>query len=1546
MNQLSSIQKSIWMAQSRSPLSPLFNIGGYVKLFGLTDEAHFLQTFRLITRQMDVLSQTSGQLEDLAMDSNKGGDSLEEIICLIDCSARSNPLRYVMNLVDEDIRIPFAQSDLLFKGILFKLSDLEYLWYVKAHHLVTDGFSMGLLFRKVMAVYNAPLLNVPSVSVNNIFPYSAFVADEQKYQSSDQYDEDEKFWHERLSKVVGNKLFGSCLLPVSQKSMKAGRFEAGITRNLFKKVEAYCSQFNCSVPHFYITLLLAISKAYNNAPGVLGIPVFNRLSRNSKNTFGPFVNMVPLYCQLDDQLSFVENMKLVKDELNQCFRHKRYPLIDILEKLEQHENIYNVTFSYQKIDYLSSVNDNPNEVVFLSGSEQQEDMIFHLLDFSEGGDLVLAVDYLIGSFSLEVIQGIVAAILRMTENLVTLPDLPLRETGYIGDEERKKLLYDFNQTERHYEGHTLVAELFEQAAKQHPAATALVFREKQFSYSEINSQANRMAHYLRNTHNVSREVPVAIILDRDEWMVIAMIAVLKSGGYYIPIHPETPETRIAYILDDAGCQQQIDGEFLSKFSLIADGYSAQNPDHINQSNDLNCLIYTSGSTGLPKGAMLENSGIVNQIFSKIDLLGFKEGEVLCHNSHLHFVGGIWQLWAPLVLGGKVVLCDDDELTDIRQVVNKAEAFKSRVIEVIPSQLNEHLNDESGLSFAKLEILVLTGERLNMENVRRCYRTNDRLCIMNGYGQTESSNDTACHILNKQTTGDVILIGRPIANTRHYILNESLGLVPIGVTGELYTSGAGLSRGYLNRPDLTAEKFIQNPYLKGGRMYRTGDLVRWLPSGDIEFIGRKDEQVKIRGYRIEPGEVKDVLLQHPKVEEAVILARGTEGENNELVAYFVSESGVDGGELRSYLRDRLPSYMVPVHYVQLESMPLLSNGKIDKHSLPAPSYGDIGTAYVKPSTATESMLASLWSSLLGVAEDLVGRDDDFFELGGHSLKAVRLLSRIQAEFSVVVSLSELFGNPRISDLAVLIDSKQAKAVVPIRTIPESDSYALSSAQRRLWVLCQFPESSMAYNQVSGYLLKGHLDVTGLEESFNKVIARHEILRTVIREDETGMPRQYVLSVSSGGLKLKQTDLRGFASKGVEDLKPLITSEFRRAFDLSTGPLVRADLYRLSADEWLLTYSMHHIISDGWSMGLLIREVLMFYKQYLGGRSDLLPPSPGIQYKDYASWQLERLQSGILGEDKSYWLSQFGEGVPVLELPTDRVRSSVKTYNGGNVVRELGAELTSGITAICRAHSATLFMGLLAGVNALLYRYTGQTDITIGSPTAGRDHGDLEDQLGFYVNTLALRTRFSGSENYGQLLNLIREVTLSAYDHQSYPFDELVEALDIRRDLSRSPLFDVMVVLQNNDQIAISDEGLPDLEINPVLDAEQPGSKFDLTFTFTEAGEGLVLVLEFNSDLYDQATAERMGAHLEQLLDALVSSPDTGISSVEYLTADQRHTLLEEFNNTSVAYPEDKTVIDLFKEQVELHRDKTAVVSGSKSLTYQELDERSDLLAKYL
>ncbi|WP_298731591.1 condensation domain-containing protein, partial [uncultured Chitinophaga sp.] len=837
---------------------------------------------------------------------------------------------------------------------------------------------------------------------------------------------------------------------------------------------------------------------------------------------------------------------------------------------------------------------------------------------------------------------------------------------------------------------------------------------------------------------------------------------------------------------------------------------------------------------------------------------------------------------------------------------------------------------------------LGGEQVTKEQVRILKLLNPGMAVYNEYGPTETT--VGCIVKELQEDDAQILIGKPITATEIFILGEAGQLCPIGVAGEICITGAGLATKYLNNPELTAQKFVPNPYRPGSLMYRTGDLGRWLPQGEIQYIGRKDEQLKIRGYRIEPGEIENALLTLPGISAAVVNASSSTTGEKELVAYIVTEPLVQITDLRDQLANLLPPYMLPAHYIQLDVLPLTPNGKIDKRMLPTPADTISYEAYIAPTNATEQQLANIWQDILG--KERVSIYDNFFDLGGHSLTAIRLASQLQRVFHVKVELRDIFAQKRLVDQAELIQAATKTNFVTIAAAPFMADYPLSSAQRRLWVLSQFEQGSVAYNMPGVYTFEGDLDIAALQAAFKDLIQRHESLRTVFHQNEQGIPRQVILPPDTvAPFRVIYKDLQEAPE---EVLLQFIRKDLQQPFDLGKGPLMRSSLFLVAPKRWVFTYVMHHICSDGWSMEILIRELLLLYNAHLKGEPPLLSPLR-IQYKDYACWQQEQLKGEQLQLHRDYWIKQLEGPLPVLELPLDKNRPAVKTYNGNSINKKLDSHLSEELKVICREQDATLFMGLLAAVAALLHQYSGQGDIIIGSPIAGRQHADLDDQIGFFLNTLALRLRLDQQSSLTDLLRQARQITLDAYQHEVYPFDQLIDDLQLQRDMSRSPLFDVLIDYHDNkttrkETVATLDN-IP-LKISSFGDNAQPVSKFDLTFMFIDSQDGLNLLLEYNTDLFEPETIERMFSHLEGILAAVVDNPQQTISRLEFISGTERQLLLNEFNTVPEHYSGYQPVVRLFREQAAHNPDKKAMLWEDANISYKALDDISDLLAAHL
>jgi len=1108
--------------------------------------------------------------------------------------------------------------------------------------------------------------------------------------------------------------------------------------------------------------------------------------------------------------------------------------------------------------------------------------------------------------------------------------------------EEQELLEVLNDTSVGYPKDKTVVDLFEEQVENTPDHIAVDFEGNSLTYSELNTVSNQLADYLRKTYNVKPDDLVGINLDRSEWLIVVMIAIIKSGAAYVPMDPDYPQERIDYMTKDSACKALIDQAELDKFLKIKDEYSGENHPVELQPDNLIYCIYTSGSTGMPKGVLLEHYNIVRLLVNDKPLFDFNENDVWTMFHSYCFDFSVWEMYGALLFGGKVIVVSKSVAQDSDAFLNLLEKEKVTILNQTPSSFYNLIDSESRNNKAALDLryVIFGGEALQPARLSGWKEKFSDTQLINMYGITE----TTVHVTFKEIGFEEISngasnIGKPIPTLSCYILDESQRLVPVGEIGELCVGGAGLARGYLNRPELTAERFIQNPYKAGERLYRAGDLGRMLPDGNLEYLGRMDDQVKIRGFRIELGEIETALLRHDKVNSAVVIAREVNSNEKELVAYTTGSA--EALELRNYLKAKLPAHMVPGYYVKMESIPLTGNGKVNRKILPVPQGTGIDeSAYVAPVSDIEKSLVKIWSEVLGIDQEKISIKADFFDMGGHSIKAIQLVGFIHRELGVKLALKELFSGSTIEQQAVIVAQKEREIYEPIKTVAEQKDYAISSAQQRLWILSHFEGMQSAYNIHVSVLLEGHLDKHALTDAFKALVERHESLRTVFREDKDGSPRQVILNPDKYPLKLEGTDLTGVPQQELR-LKELVDREINEGFDLEKGPLIRCHLIQLQRDRYVLVIVQHHIISDGWSMDVFRNDLGALYNAY-ASKNEAKLLLLKIQYKDYAAWHNSQLASDKILPQKEYWLRQFQGDLPVLELPTFKDRPKIKSYNGASFTERINKDQLNRIN---KDNGGTLFMTLIACLNALFYRYTNQEDIVIGSPAAGREHPDLEGQIGFYINTLALRTRFDGNGSFESLYQHVKEVTLSAYDHQLYPYDELVDALKLARDMGRNPLFDVMVALQNSME-QDAEYNFNGLQTSAYEEGEYRSAKFDITMIFSESKDKLNLYLEYNTDIYTRQQIDQLLVHFKNIIASVADDPKQKLSEIDFLTKEERHSLLEEFNNTLVRYSKEKTITDLFEEQVLRTPDGIALRQHNRTMTYRELNERANQLAHYL
>jgi amino acid adenylation domain-containing protein len=1148
------------------------------------------------------------------------------------------------------------------------------------------------------------------------------------------------------------------------------------------------------------------------------------------------------------------------------------------------------------------------------------------------------------------------------------PYQPLSELPYLTEAERQQLLIEWNNTKMDYSKDTCIHELFEAQVEKTPNATALVFEEKRMTYRELNLRANQVAHYLQAL-GVGPEVLVGVCMERSLEMVIGLLGILKAGGAYVPLDPEHPKKRLAFILEDAQVavlltqQRLVTGlpEHAARVVCLDVEYDAiatecaENLASGVTADHLAYVIYTSGSTGRPKGAMNIHRGISNRLLWMQDAYQLTRADRVLQKTPFSFDVSVWEFFWPLTVGAWLIVARPGGHQDSGYLVNLIAEQQITALHFVPSILRLFLEEQRLETCNCLKHVICSGETLPFELQERFFARLDA-ALHNLYGPTEASVDVTSWACKRGSNPGIVPIGRPIANTQIYILDSHLNPVPIGSAGELHIGGVGLARGYLNRPHLTAEKFIPNPFSDepGARLYKTGDQARYRPDGNIEFLNRFDDQVKIRGFRVELGEVEAALCQHPAVREAVVMA--TEDATHDpsaplrigkrLVAYLIPEQcqAPTISELRHFLREKLPETMVPSAVVMLDALPLTMNGKVDRRALSVPDQtrpelSELAGAHAEARTVTECLLARIWAEVLGIAR--IGANDDFFALGGHSLKATLVIARVLDMFGVELSHRCFFEAPTLSALAERIDRSQpqlANVRPPLIETGDSDpTPPLSCGQTEIWLTTQLDPSLTVYNEAFTVYMNGPVDPLALEKALNAIIRRHEILRTAfiiegvqpiqIIQDEVRL----ILSLADLG-SLPESDRESQTLQ-------MVTAEARRPFKLAEPPLLRATLVRTNETDCRLYLTVHHIVVDAYSIyNVLIPELWQLYESFRARK-----PSPlrelRMQYADYARWQRQHLPGAELKKCLTYWKNQLDGAVP-LELPTARPRPPVRTFRGAYQSFALSKELTDALNTLSRQENVTLYMMLLAAFKTLLWRYAQQDEIVVGTAEAGRNRPEFEQLLGYFLNTLVLRSHMADDPTFQHFLQRVREVTLAAYAHRNLPFAKLVEELQPKRDPSRHPLFQIAFVMEPT--MLVHESGWTVSQ----FDVQTGTSKFDLTLELEERSKGIIGRFEYNTDLFDGETIRRMIGHLQALLEGIVATPQQRISDLPLLTQAERHQQLVQWNDTNRDYPRQKCVHQLFEAQVELMPDAVAVVFERQRLTYWELNRRANQLARYL
>jgi amino acid adenylation domain-containing protein len=1563
---LSFAQQRLWFLDQLEPNSPFYIIPLAVRVTGPLDVDALQRSLDEIVARHESLRTTFATVDGRPV--QRIADKVAVPLKVVDLSEMGEAERdgEIKTRVLAEAQRPFDLSKgPVLRVCLLRAGDREHVVVLTMHHIASDLWSMGVFVQELAALYQAFSTGRPSPLPALPIQYADYAVWQREWLSDEVVEQQLDHWQTQLRDAPALLELPTDRPRPAVQSPRGRRCRFELSAELTQSLNQLARRNDATL---FMTLLGALQTLLSRYSGqeqvCVGTPIAGRNRSELEGMIGFFVNTLVMRGNLSGDPSFEEFLGRVRETTLEAYAHQDLPFERLVDHLQLERDLsrtplFQVMFAFQNAEFA------PVEAADLSFSAldaQTGTAKFDLtFEMSENeGRLKGSVEYNTDLFDGSTIQRMLEHFQNLLRSIVEDPRRRVSDYSLLADAERSQLLEQWNATSTDYPRDTCVHELFEEQVRRTPDAVAVEFGEDRLTYRDLNRRGNQLAHHLISL-GVRPDQLVGICVERSLEMIVGVLGILKAGAAYLPLDPEYPVDRFKYMLEDAGTTVVVTLErFKDRLpetetpAVLLDGdaellatQETQDPGSPCTADNLVYVMYTSGSTGKPKGTAIRHRSVVRLLFG-VDYVELDDQQTILQLAPLAFDASTFEIWGALLHGGRLVVAPPGPLdfAQLERVVSSRHvttmwltaSLFNRVIETRPEAL------------VGVKQLLTGGEALSVHHVRMALdRLGTETKLINGYGPTESTTFTCCYGVPRDLSPDAtsVPIGRPIGNTRVYVLDPHLQLVPVGVLGELYVGGDGLATGYWKRPELTAEQFIENPLSStpGDRLYRTGDVVRWLPTGDLEFLGRRDDQIKLRGYRIELAEIEAALREHASIADVVVVLRGATSAEKRLVAYIVpqEEQAPTTSDLRAHLQKSIPDYMVPSAFVALDRLPLNPNGKVDRKALPEPrdERPEMEKEYVPPRSATEAALVWIWCETLGVQR--VGVHDNFFELGGHSLLATQLISRVRATFQLEVPLREVFQQPTVAGLAAAIERARDKdtpdAGPSLKPVQRTADLPLSFAQQRLWFLDQLEPNSPFYNMPAAVRVTGPLNVEALRASLNEIVRRHEALRTTFATaDGRGVQRiAEALRVPFEVVDLVELE----EAEREKEIQERASAEAQRPFNLSEGPLLRVCLLRVSDSEHVFLLTMHHIVSDGWSMGIFVRELATLYEAFSARRPSPLGALP-VQYADYAVWQRERLSGEVLEEHLDYWKKQLGDAPAALEISTDRPRPAVWTFRGAVCPFELSAELTRALHGLARRHDATLFMTLLGAFQTLLSRYSGQNQVCVGTPIAGRTRPEIEGLIGFFVNTLVMQADLSDNPRFEQLLVRVRETALGAYAHQDLPFEQLVDHLQPERDSSRTPLFQVMFALQNAPVAKVEAAGLS----FSALDAQTGTAKFDLSLSMNETPGGLRGSLEYNTDLFDRSTVERMVGHFRRLLGSIVADPARRASELSLLHDEERRQVLVEWNATDKPHPREVCIHEFVADQAADHPDTAAVLFGDTRLTYRELDERSNQLSHYL
>lgn len=1525
----SDTQKRMFILDQMNPEMTAYNVPVVFKVEGDISIESFEKAFLTIIDRHEAL-RTSFQLID--------GEPIQKIHDTVDFSITdlSDTEASLDQLMKNFIKsFDLEAPPLIRVGLKKQQSDIGYL-LIDMHHIVADGISYVNIIQEFIAILDNQQLKPLNIQ------YKDYAVWQQNEEREQQLEKQKEFWLDQFENIPS-----TLNLPTDFARPRINNFEGAtasfeLNNQEFNALTEVCSKQNVTMYTLLLTsFTVLLSKLSGQEDVVIGTSTAGRQHMDLEKLIGVFINTVALRNHADGNQNFSNFLNNVKDNALQCFTNQEYSYEKLVEQLElkldlSHNPLFDIMFEYYNFDLseFESKKLHLQHIEYINISSKL-DLSFRV--FEKENSHVFYLDYRTDLFKKETIERFISYYKNILKSVTENIDIQLSKINMLPAEEYKLLVEDYNATTLQYTTETNLVTLFEQEVQKHPHRLSVCYGEEKLTYEELNKQSNKIANYLISEGIVHGNI-VGLMFERSVNMIVSILGVLKTGAAYLPIDPNLPEQRISYMLNNSSAAFLLtQNTFSERFTAYLPVQVIDSPK-INQqisgnisveihATDMAYCIFTSGSSGKPKGVMMNHRSVINLVKGLEEKVynSYKD-EILkvALLASFSFDASVQQIYGCLLQGHSLYIVDDESRGDGIKLKSFYKKNNIDVSDGTPTHLRlivDTLGQDASLG--NFSSWILAGEALPKELVKKFYGlVDDKVQLYNFYGPTETCVDSTSYQVDRDRLDDYpfIPIGKPLPNERIYIVDTYGNLVPTGVIGELCIAGDGLAQYYVGDERTSSQKFRSEWILDEERIYLTGDMARWLPDGNLEYCGRIDDQIKLRGYRIELSEIEHQLNTFRDINHSVVELKESEDEKY-LVAYYESSTTYRVADIRHHLAQYLPDYMVPSYYMQLEKLPLNSNGKVDKNSLPDYKV-DLQDDYVAPETETEKKLVKIWEEVLKVDSSLIGATSNFFDLGGQSLKLVFLANRIRETFKISLSLTKLIANKNIQELAKNIDAGLEEDYFKIPEAKKMDFYPLSSTQKKFYFLHQLNKNSTVYNQPQAFMLMGTLNKQKLTETFLEVIGHHEIFRVCFKL-VADFPMQFITEEVPFEIE--------FFNATIEESSEII-SKFIRPFDLSSAPLLRVGLIQINEEKHILITDRHHIISDGVSLGIFIRDVITLYK------GNKLSPVQ-LQYKDYAVWQESNKFKKNLEIQKQYWKELFATPPSILKLQTDFERPSVITHNGAGIDFEIGIEQTKKLNNLAKSLNTTLFSVILGALKIMLYKLTNQKDIIVGTPVSGRRHADLENMLGVFINVLALRNNIDYDDSLHTFLKRVNQNLMKSLENQDYPYEKLVDDLDITRDTSRNPLFDIMCVYTDVAPIEIN---FSDLELKE-HSIKADTSQMDLILHVNVTENRIHLSFQYATDLFHESTIEKFTNYFKKIIHQVNS--DISIGDIKILDKEEI-ALIKEFNKSEISFEKKENIVELFEKQMLKYSDQDALVYNNSTLSYKELNERSNQLAAYL